>query len=169
MVKESLVKANDQMFGNEFCTRIVHKGCVEEVFMGYRPKIAHGVFGIVEDDGFYHLMREDDGSYWTHAILDKSELKELKERIEYVMQFIIEKPNWKFSYRKGFVKDYKHNKFPIKIDDESTGQPIIKLGIKKICTDCKKDEDCWMTFHFTWGKELVRCLNLEETESGKLR
>ena len=161
--KYGLIKADDQLFGNMYSTTLIYEDCSSEGFSGKRPLVAHGVHGIVEVGDKFHLMSEDDGHYWTHAILEKEDLQTLKDRILMVLSKFKIKKNGGIQRLPGYRDLFNHEKFPIELV-RGRKSVLISVGMER---GCNKEDP--LVFHSRWSDDLIKCLDLVENRPKNTR
>jgi hypothetical protein len=121
-----LVYADDQMFGNMYSTDIRYPDGTEEQHIGQRPEHYFGVSALVcFKENEFHLMGEDDGHFWTNAILTQEECKELSEVISKIGSSVTLKPKWKYRLDRSFRDKWEHPKFPAKVEIRKDATPLV--------------------------------------------
>ena len=158
--KMGVVKSDDQDFGNKYSINLMDKDGTDTATVGYRPKNFHGVNALIQTgDDEYSLMREDDGHFWTHAILTRELIGELKGQLEKIREGIILKPNWKFSFTRAFIHHRVHKHFSSDIEMRAGNRPLVHIDVKGI-GNRKDGENTEMIFDISWVDDLLKVLDI---------
>ena len=176
----NLIDADDQMFGNFYYTTIKLKidkivgkyipfgeqedNCLH--FSGQRPHIAWGCNGIVKiSDDEWHLLDEDDGHYWTAAIITEKQLEAIRAGINELKSNIKEVRKGKavkYHFVNGIPK-IKSDYFNFHYDFKGNAISLITINI----IDLSGGEEYSTRMHPFWLRDLIKVFNLVERDAAK--
>jgi hypothetical protein len=146
MDKLGTIRISDQDFGNEWNTELRFSDGSTDIINGERPKQYYGVHGLInlfEDE--YHLMKEDDGYFWTAVILSQKEVKELHNDLKLILKIDFKDNRKVYLHTKLFISNGL-----ITIKPRENNAPLININIKN------KD----ILFDAYWLPSLVKVLDI---------
>ena len=155
LIKMKIIKADDQMFGNQYMTTIKLEN-EELILTKMRPHVAWGCNGIAKIDKDWHFFDEDDGHYWTSFIMSDDEFNEINNAITELSNSIIDrscsnkKP--RFNFKNGIPK-IKGSFFNFHYEFEGKKITLIEILIRG---------ESKVKIHPFWLKDIERCFSLKE-------
>jgi len=120
-------------FGNDWSVTLTNSAGQEWEYSGERPMRYCGVHGLVDHMGELHLLAEDDGHFWTHAIMTEDDIRELKVLVDQFISELSFGKDWKVTPKAvagGFKWDRPHPKFPTKFTDrKDSPAPLVSIMV----------------------------------------
>lgn len=161
------MRADDQLFGNEYSINMIDIDGIEWYSKYMRPKNFHGVHALVQTgEDEYNLMCEDDGHFRTHAILTGKMVRELKGQLEKIRDSVTLKPNWRISYGRSYMPVRQHALFPSRIIRRKEIRPLVEIDVAGIAKR-KQGERTELVFDISWINEIIEVLDIDKWKEYK--